>query len=755
MLTDREYLLGEAADVSRLFYLHDVPYFLAQTVTHFDKDSLTAKLCYQRSARKIRSSFNAATAPFEASRSWSFPPAYPENPEYQVRIRFYGERTVRVQVCLSPEKGFAPDEASLMLNGVPKATGALVEDTERGVRMRGEKVSVELDFDPFCIRLYDHAGKLLTKTFSKEDHFCLQNCNPIPVSYVRTPDDDRKYAAFTFRAYPNEQVYGCGESFTGLNKRGQKVVLWTKDVHGVQTADMYKPIPFFMSSRGYGVFMHTSAPATFDFGHAYHEAHTLFTADTTLDMFLFAGDYRQVLGAYTLLTGRSPVPPLWSFGLWMSRITYKSEQEVREVAANLKAHGIPCDVIHLDTGWFEHDWQCDYAFSHTRFSDPKAMINDLKKDGYRICLWQLPYFTPKNRFYQELLDKGYAVKNADGLLPTDDAILDYSNPDAVRWYQAKLSGLLTMGVASVKADFGEAAPVTGQYHAGRSGLYEHNLYPLRYNAAAFEAVKESGGTGIIWARSAWAGSQRYPIHWGGDAENTDMGMLSSLRAGLSLGMSGFTFWSHDLGGFVRKSPEEIYRRWLFMGIFTSHMRCHGAPPKEPWAYSEAFLSYFRKLMAFRYSLTPYIYAQGQLLAKEGLPVMQPMCLAYPKDPACTQLEDQYLFGEDILVAPLFEADADARMVYLPKGNWIDLFDGRTVYQGGGYCRVPAGEWGGVALVRDGTEIPYVDAALTTDAIDWTTLRGHWYTSDGDAKKRHGVSLDKKTLEARRITPEAL
>ncbi|HBG75953.1 MAG TPA: hypothetical protein DDW86_03235 [Clostridiales bacterium] len=458
-----------------------------------------------------------------------------------------------------------------------------------------------------------------------------------------------------------------------------------------------------------------------------------------------------MLEAYTGITGHAEVPPLWSFGLWMGRISYREEAELRSVVQKMKKYEIPCDVIHLDTGWFEHDWQCDYKFSPARFHDPAKMVQQLKESGYRISLWQLPYFTPKNKYYEQLLKSGYAVQNEDGFLPTDDIILDYSNPDAVSWYQEKLADLLDMGVAAIKADFGEAAPLSGKYHSGKSGLYEHNLYPLRYNKAVFEITKKQTGDGIIWARSAWAGSQRYPLHWGGDAENTDMGMLSTLRAGLSFGMSGFTFWSHDIGGFVKKSPESLYRRWLFMGIFTSHMRCHGQPPKEPWTYSDDFLKYFRKLMKFRYSLIPYIYGQAQLLARKGLPMIQPMCMSWPKDPVCNAIEDQYMFGEDILVAPFFEDHITSRMVYLPDGDWLDLFDRENKYRGGKYRNIPGGDWGGIALVRDGTVIPFVDAALTTNEIDWSTLSYYWYTSDRETANLHGVSIDPATKDAGRIT----
>jgi alpha-D-xyloside xylohydrolase len=183
------------------------------------------------------------------------------------------------------------------------------------------------------------------------------------------------------------------------------------------------------------------------------------------------------------------------------------------------------------------------------------------------------------------------------------------------------------------------------------------------------------------------------------------------------------------------------------------MRCHGKPPKEPWAYSQEFLKFFRKLMTFRYTLTPYVYGQAQLLAAEGLPMMQPMCLAFSGDPVCEGMEDQFMFGEDILVAPLFEDNATERQVYLPDGCWIDLFDGITKYQGGRYVTVPCAEWKGAALVRDGAVIPFVDPALSTEFIDWGTLRYRWYTSDKDENLMHGTVIDAVSKNASRLTKE--
>ena len=335
-----------------------------------------------------------------------------------------------------------------------------------------------------------------------------------------------------------------------------------------------------------------------------------------------------------------------------------------------------------------------------------------------ISLWQLPYFTPKNKLFKEIIEKGLYVKDAKGNPPYEDATLDFSNPNTVSWYQDKIAVLLKMGVGAIKVDFGEAAPHTGIYASGRTGFYEHNLYPLRYNKTVADITKQLTGENIIWARSAWAGSQRYPLHWGGDAENTNTGMEAELRGGLSLGLSGFSFWSHDIGGFVLKTPEELYRRWLPFGMLTSHSRCHGAPPKEPWEYGDDFNNYFRSVVELKYKLMPYVYAQAKFCSENGLPMLRALFVEFPDDPGSWFVEDEYMFGSDILVAPLFE-NVSSRNVYLPKGQWIDYQTGKT-YEGG-WQNITADKISVIMLVREGSAIPHIKLAQSTMQMDWSNI----------------------------------
>jgi alpha-D-xyloside xylohydrolase len=299
-----------------------------------------------------------------------------------------------------------------------------------------------------------------------------------------------------------------------------------------------------------------------------------------------------------------------------------------------------------------------------------------------------------------------------------------------------------MGVGAIKVDFGEAAPLNGFYASGKGGLYEHNLYPLRYNKAVADITEQTNHEKIIWARSAWAGSQRYPLHWGGDAANTDMAMQSTLRGGLSFGLSGFSFWSHDIGGFVQSTPEELYRRWLPFGFLTSHSRAHGAPPKEPWLYNPSFVQAFRTAAEMKYKLMPYVYAQAKHCTENGLPMVRALCIEFPDDPGAWQVEDQYLFGQDMMVAPLFE-NGNSRSVYLPGGRWIDYQTGKTYDKGWNVIEtnlIPA-----IILIREGAAIPHASLAQSTDKINWNKISIRTYGKTSEATGYFCLPTNNKLL----------
>jgi alpha-D-xyloside xylohydrolase len=712
-------LLNEPLDISGDFRNFSNAYYLADSLSAFDPSTGRGKIKYRRYEYFTRLAFNNMLGVLRQVKPIDFPEGeYAVSPELPFSVSFVSPGTIRIRANSRFE--IKPDQESLMLvNGTtPQDINSWkyskVPNGHKYTSLNGSVIITEY---PWRIEIFDSKGKILTRTINNTDG--SETFTPLlPFSFVRRASDYSTSMSAVFSLSPDEKIFGCGESFTEFNKRGQKVVLWADDANGVQNETMYKPVPFFMSSRGYGIFMHTSSPITCDFGKYYSGMYSLLIGDDQADIFVFLGDPKNILNEYTNLTGKAAMPPLWSFGLWMSRITYFSEEQGREVVNKLRENKIPSDVLHFDTGWFETDWRCDYAFSPTRFKDATKMMADFRKSGIHTSLWQLPYFVPKNTLFPEIIEKGLYVRDKKGNLPYEDAVLDMSNPAAVKWYQDKIAGLLKQGVGAIKVDFGEAAPAEGLYYSRRTGFYEHNLYPLRYNKAVAEITKQVNGENIIWARSAWAGSQRYPVHWGGDAANTNTAMAATLRAGLSIGICGFSFWSHDIGGFVNKKPEDLYRRWLPFGMLSSHTRTHGAPPTEPWEYGEDFMNAFRLADEMKYKLMPYVYAQAKDCSERGLPMMRALFIEYPDDPGSWLIDDEYLFGSDMLVAPMLE-NTTSREVYLPPEKWIDYQTGK-IYSGG-WHKIEAGKIPVVVLVRDGSVIPHIALAQSTSEMDWSTL----------------------------------
>lgn len=721
------YLMNQPLDMSTDFRDLSNTLFFADHLESFDAKSGEGLVNWKRGHLMPRQAFNTNGAQPRKMRMLDFPfTAYENDPNLKFKIDFVTPRTVRIRMLTTPVE--PKPAASIMLAKESGRDGSWkVTETNDKIIYSSDYGTIQINKNPWRIVLKDKAGRILSQTAALSDADSTQ-VKYTPFCFVKRGSDNARRINPVFTLTADEMIFGCGESATGLNKAGQKVNLFVTDPQGPETDQMYKPIPFFMSNRGYGMFMHTSAPVTCDFGATYIGLNKMFMGDENLDLFVFFGEPKDILDEYTDLVGKPGMPPLWSFGTWMSRITYFSEKEGYDVAANIRKNKYPCDVIHFDTGWFDVDWQCDYKFSENRFQNPQQMLKDLRSQGFHVCLWQLPYFTPKNRYFSELIEKDMYVKNGNGELPYEDVVLDFSNPETVKWYQDKLAGLLNIGVSAIKVDFGEAAPLNGIYASGKSGWYEHNLYPVRYDMAVSEITKKLHNENIMWARAAWAGSQRYPLHWGGDAATTNTGLLGTLRAGLSFGLSGFSFWSHDMGGFVKSTPEDLYCRWIPFGFLTSHTRAHGAPPTEPWLYdSKRVQDVFRKSAEMKYRLMPYVYAQAKECTEKGLPMLRALFVEFPDDPGAWKVDDEYLFGSQILVAPLLESGMTGRTVYLPEGKWID-YQTEKVYEGG-WHRIEAGSLPIIMLVRDGSVLPHLKLAQSTAEMDWSKMSLKVYSAD--------------------------
>ncbi|MFH1928116.1 MAG: alpha-xylosidase [Chloroflexota bacterium] len=608
------------------------------------------------------------------------------------------EAGVRIQVC-------APDILRLCLVPAGEQEG---KKTLMVVRDRWEEVDFDVEEEPDSIWLkttacsvritkklwelsvYDKDGNPLCSEH-RADTDIRGNLRVKPLGYARGDNGRVEKVYESFRLAPDEHLYGLGEKFMPLDKRGQRIDAWNFNAWGTTNERSYKNVPFFMSTRGYGLFVNSSHRIIFDMGASVSSISCLIEAeDSRLDFYLIYGpQLKEILSKYTDITGRAPVPPKWSFGLWMSRASYRSREELESVAETLRRRDIPCDVLHLDPAWMREGKCADLVWDEMVFPYPAEMIANLKAKGFRLCLWLYPWISERSEAYQEAMGGGYFATKEDGFVyhfrptwPRDAplcGIMDFSHPGAVRWYQEKLRALLEMGVAAFKTDFGEAIPEDARFHNGMTGREMHNLYPLLYNRTVFEAVEGGSEKGIVWGRSGWAGSQRYPVCWSGDPFCNCPSLACTLWGGLNLGLSGVPFWSHDIGGFEGKPSPELYIRWAQFGLLSSHSRCHGTTPREPWEFGEEALRIFRKYDKLRYRLIPYLYSYAHVASRTGLPVLRAMVLEYQDDPNTHHLDLQYLLGQELLVAPIYDESSD-RHVYLPEGKWID-YGTQKEYQG--------------------------------------------------------------------------
>ncbi len=539
-----------------------------------------------------------------------------------------------------------------------------------------------------------------------DDHFSPPRYDALPLGFVScgiatTKEETNERATISFKCQADECFVGTGERFRKMDLSGQTFQLKNQDGQGVNNRRCYKNIPFYMSSRMYGVFYHTSDYCKLSL--ADHSSRSVqFMCDrATIDAFLIGGKTpEEILYNYRKLTGFPSMPPLWSYGIWMSRMTYFSAEEVNDICDHLRKEHYPCDVIHLDTGWFRTDWLCEWKFNPERFPDPKGFIQNLKKKGFRVSLWQLPYVAKgaeqleeakANQYIAPLL-KEQASEGSNFSALDYAGTIDFTYDKAVEWYKNNLlKPLLDMGVTCIKTDFGENIHLDAVYHS-MTPEQLNNLYALLYQKAAFEITKEVTGDGIIWARAAWAGCQRFPLHWGGDSASSWDGMAGSLKGGLHFGLSGFAFWSHDVPGFhsipdFMNTPinPQVYVRWTQFGVFTSHIRYHGTCKREPWHYPE-IAPIIKRWWKLRYRLIPYIIQQSEMACQSGLPIVQALIFHHPDDRQCWHIDDEYYFGNEFLVCPVMN-DKGIRDIYLPDGEWINFFTGERMEGGKWYDAV--------------------------------------------------------------------
>ena len=559
-----------------------------------------------------------------------------------------------------------------------------------------------------------------------------------------------------------ECIYGFGEKFTTFVKNGQNVEMWNSD-GGTCSDQSYKCIPFYISSNGYGVFVNSSDKVSYEVASDTVSKVSMTVPGEEIEYFLIGGEnLQEVLSNYTTLTGKPALPPAKTFGLWLSTsfTTDYNEETINSFIDGMKDRDIPLQMFHFDCFWMKgYEW-CNFEWDKTQFPDPPAMLKRLKEKGLGICVWINPYIAQRSALFDEGVANDYFIKNLDGSVFQCDmwqpgmAIVDFTNPAACEWYASKLKALCEMGVTAIKTDFGERIPTKVKYFSGEDPIKMHNYYTYLYNKVVFNVLKDFYGENqaCLFARSATAGGQQFPVHWGGDCAAEYSAMAETLRGGLSLCSSGFGFFSHDIGGFEQTASPDVYKRWCAFGLMSTHSRLHGSTSyRVPWAYEEdtpenpenacAVLRFFTKLKG---RLMPYLFSQAVKTSKTGIPMMRAMVIDYANDPACLYLDRQYMLGDNLLCAPVFSEDGMVTY-YLPQGKWTDIITGETI-EGGKYVTKKCSYLEMPVLAKPDSIVVYGDFK---DSVEYDYVAGAQAViyNLGDGNTAETVVYDKDAKQA--------
>lgn len=565
-----------------------------------------------------------------------------------------------------------------------------VSETPDAISISSGSLRLEIGKQSFYMRFY-RDNELITQSVDKDLAMIKQDFSG---DYYDIEGDTRDtYMRQQLSIGVGELFYGTGEHFTPFVKNGQTVEIWNED-GGTSTDQSYKNIPFYLSNKGYGILVNHPGRVSFEFATE-HVTRTSFTVSGGhLDYFFFNGpSMKDVLTRYGLLTGMPSLPAPWTFGLWLSTsfTTNYDEETVMSFINGMLDRGIPLRTFHFDCFWMKGFHWSDFLWDDDVFPDPKGMLGRIKDKGLNICVWINPYIGQESLLFTEGMEKGYFLKRPNGDVWQWDmwqpgmALVDFTNPQACTWFQEKLEALIDMGVDCFKTDFGERIPTNCVYYDGSDPEKMHNYYTYLYNKTVYELLEKKRGKGeaVLFARSATVGGQKFPVHWGGDCWSDYVSMEESLRGGLSLLMSGFGFWAHDIGGFENTSTADVYKRWVAFGLLSSHSRLHGSSSyRVPWAYDEEAVDVVRFFTRLKARLMPYLYKTAIDTSRTGIPTMRSMVLEYTKDRNCSYLDKQYMLGDSLLVAPVFNEEG-LGIFYLPKGIWTDFLTGE-VFEGGAW-----------------------------------------------------------------------
>lgn len=636
-----------------------------------------------------------------------------------------------VRVRIAHFDGGVERRPGFAIAGQPGFVPQVRVDDEVGELVSGD-LTVRVRRGPGWLVEFRSCGRLLTSSTNRS------------VGAATGPDGDT-YVHEQLTLAAGELVYGLGERFGPVVKNGQTVDIWNLD-GGTSSEQAYKNVPFYLTSRGYGVLVDHPEKVSFEVASEMVERTQFSVPGQVLEYLVIDGPTpKDVLRRYTALTGRPARVPAWSFGLWLttSFTTEYDEKTVSSFIDGMAERDLPLSVFHFDCFWMREFHWTDFVWDPATFPDPAGMLARLKAKGLRICVWINPYIAQRSRLFEEGKAKGYLLRNTDGsvwqwdLWQAGMALVDFTNPAAVDWYAGELRTLLGQGVDCFKTDFGERIPTEGvAWFDGSEPDRMHNYYTHLYNRTVFDVLRDVRGEGdaVLFARSATVGGQQYPVHWGGDNDSSLASMAETLRGGLSLGLSGFGYWSHDIGGFEGTPDPLVFKRWLAFGLLSSHSRLHGSGSvRVPWAFDDEAVEITRRFTHLKLSLMPYLGRVAEEAHTDGIPMLRHMLLEFGDDRSAFTAETQYMLGDSLLVAPVLSPDGVAE-VYVPEGTWTSLLDGSTV-TGPRWVNQVHGLDSLPVLVRPGTVLP-VGAVTDRPDYDWAdgvTLRA-FELADGDRRE---------------------
>lgn len=681
------------------------------TSESYASDYLPGKSIYQSDARIFHRAgfeYDWVTEVVSAKangRQWTATVKLRQGGTATLRLISYAPDVVRLQFGAGPF-----DETSPMLVPPPKRAPA--------VRARRTPGGWEIAFGQRRVCVGRKPFTLTVAGFELETEKIAGEPSTAPLGFRRY--GKRVEAFVSWRIHNADRFFGLGEKWNKVEKSSTRATIWSADTCGSNTNDMsYKSLPLLHCTAGWGLMVHSSFRQSWEVGAFSYTAGSVLVEDGKLDAFLFfAPTLKKLIGRYVELTGKPQLPPRWALGVWLSRCAYNSRAEVEEATVEMRRRRIPCDVVHIDPMWMRTHYYfkigvdaCDFVRNDEKFPDLPGLFRQLRAANFRTCLWVNPYLPGGQPIYEEAKRRGFLAKSEKGGIARLEhgqpvGIVDFTNPAAKEWWKERIRQLLRDGAVVVKPDYGDRVPEDALFFNGRTGREIHNLYLHLYAEACFEAAQEVHGAGIVWRRAGYLGTQRYPGTWAGDTQVSWEAMRCCLRGGLAAGFGAEAFWSHDIAGFVGpKPPTELYIRWMQWGMFSPFCRFHGTTPREPWHYGPVAVRNTRHYAEWSYRLHPYWWKLAQEATRTGVPLLRHMALEFPNEPGVENIDDQYLLGPDLLVAPVLNAGQRSRPVYFPTGEWVALEDRRKGFAGPRYHDVPVPLERIPVFVRAGAKLP--------------------------------------------------